>query len=65
MNKKQISAIIGAVVAVAGALGVGGYSMNDSNSALESRIVRIENKVDAISNKLSTVVGYLEAKKEK
>ena len=68
MNKKQISTIVGALIAVASALGFGGYSLGTQSDppqsnkieTLAARMDRMESRADENSRNLSTRVSKIE-----
>lgn len=71
MSKKQISAIVGAIITVLGALGVGGYSVASGTSAdvqaeqiksLGRRISEVESQVRENGKGIAKILGYIKAK---
>jgi hypothetical protein len=69
MNKKQISMIVSAIIAIAGAFGIGGYSIAPGNDVkaeqiktLSDRVSKIETQVTNNGKGIARIEGFLKAK---
>jgi len=70
MSKKQISAIIGSIITIASALGLGGYSLGTQTQTDPVQNVQIKNLTDRVQvveeqvrkngNGIAKILGYLD-----